>query len=128
MYGVRTRFDQYASGPPQMRWLIPVSAALLLLGCAHRPARPAFEARHCDRGSYPVRARYRGEVQTVCAIVAPECVNNAKSGQMCPIVGFIGMGEVNTLLDPDGDDAAKEKRADKHHGWQIWKRSGKDRD
>lgn len=111
-----------------MKWLIPISAALLLLGCARRPIRPAFEARRCDKGSYPVRAMYRGEVQTVCAIIAPECANSAKSGQTCPIVGFIGMGEVNTFLDPDADDAAKEKGGDKHHWWQVWKRSGKGRD
>ena len=111
-----------------MKCLIPIFATLVLAACAHRPVRPAFEARHCDRGSYPVRAVYRSEVQTVCAIIAPECANNAKAGQTCPIVGFIGIGEVNTFLDPDADEAAKEKGGGKHHWWQIWKRTGKDRD
>jgi len=118
----------FAFGSLPVKWSIAIAASLLLAGCTHRPARPSFDARHCDKGSYPVRATYRGEVTTVCAIIAPECANNAKSGQTCPIVGFIRVGEVNTFLDPDADDTAKEKGGDKHRWWQIWNRAGKDRD
>jgi hypothetical protein len=110
------------------RFALLLSALLLLAGCAHHPVRPVVEARHCDKGTYPVKAIYHGEVQTMCAIIEPECANHAKPGQTCPIVGYIGVGQVNTFLDPDADEAVRDQAPKKHQWWKIWKRSGKDRD
>ncbi len=111
-----------------MKRLALLSAFLVFTGCARRPVHPQIAARHCDKGSYPVKAIYHDEVQTVCAIIDPECANHAKPGQTCPVVGYIAVGEVNTYLDPDADDAVKDEVPKKHHWWEIWKRSGKDRD
>lgn len=111
----------------RMRWFLMAANLCLLVGCARRHVSPQLEARHCDKGSYPVQALYHGEVTTVCAILAPECARNAKQGQTCPIVGYIRVGEVNTFLDPDADEAAKDAPG-KRRWWQIWKRSKTDSD
>jgi hypothetical protein len=66
---------------------------------------------------------YGGNVVTVCAVIAPEC---AASSTKCPIVGVIPVGAVNTILDPDADEAAKDKsEKDKSEKEAGTKRHGK---
>ena len=116
----------WIDSPARMRLLPVVGLTLLLLGCVHHAVRPSLATRHCAEGSYPVKASYHDEVVTVCAIIAPECASKATPGETCPIVGFLQVGEVNTFLDPDADEAAKEKDEEKDDKrgpwWKLWHR------
>lgn len=105
------------------RLLLIIALTLLLSGCVHRPVKPSLAARHCAEGSYPVKAMYHDQVVTVCAIITPECAATSKT---CPIVGFIPVGEVNTLLDPDADEAAKDKGEKKGSWWKFWQKRDRD--
>jgi len=105
-----------------IRLLIVVAISQLLCACVHHPVKPSLAARHCADGSYPVKAMYHGEVVTACAIITPECANKAKPGETCPIVGLIPVGEVNTFLDPDADEAAKDRNERKRPWWKFWRR------
>lgn len=68
-------------------------------------------------------ATYHDELVTMCAVITPECAATSKE---CPIVGFIPVGEVNTLLDPDADEAAKDKGEKKGSWWKFWPKAERD--
>jgi hypothetical protein len=98
--------DNKSSVAAWLKWLPPL-ACLLLAGCSlHHRVQPQLTARHCAEGSYPVQAMYGENLVTVCAVIAPEC---AATSTKCPVVGVIPVGAVNTILDPDADEAAKDK-------------------
>lgn len=109
-----------------------ILACLLLTGCSlHHRVQPQLTARHCAEGSYPVQATYGAEVVTVCAVIAPEC---AATSTKCPVVGVIPVGAVNTILDPDADEAAKDmgkrnesKKASRKNGKADHDRTDHDR-
>jgi|HubBroStandDraft_3_1064219.scaffolds.fasta_scaffold55901_2 hypothetical protein len=116
--------------------LVLILGLLILLGCvlvgcaAKKPVSPQLEARHCASGSWPIRAWYHGQLVDVCGVADPECVAKHPASCVgeqcapfdCPVVDVILVGAPNTYLDPDADEAEKDrpKVKTKRVWWKFW--------
>jgi hypothetical protein len=109
-----------------MKTVFTLMLCLFTVSCARHAPAPLLTARHCAPGSYPGEARYQGQVVTVCFV--PEFNCTARGDSTCPVADVIPLGAPNTYLDPDGDEAAKDKGVKKHPWWKLWLKDKDDKD